>query len=101
MEVPPEHQPQRSVLLEAEELINGERAQDYGSARESFGRIAKLWEPVLGMRVTPEQVALCMIQLKVSRAMHDVDHERPIKRDTLVDIAGYAGCLEKLDEVPF
>lgn len=85
-----------SILLEAEKIINGDRRDDYGGALESFERIAQLWGPVLGFEVTAERVCLALIQLKVARAMHDVDLGRPIKRDSIVDIAGYAGCLEKI-----
>lgn len=79
-----------SVLEEAERIINGERRHDYGDVRESFEVIAALWTPVVGTQVTAEQVALCMIQLKVARAMNGY------QRDSLVDIAGYAGCLANL-----
>lgn len=79
-----------SILQEAERIINGQRRDDYGDVRESFELIAALWSPVVGVTVTAEQVALCMIQLKVARAMNGY------QRDSLVDIAGYAGCLAKL-----
>ena len=82
--------PRPSVLAEAEEIINGERREDYGDVVSSFDRIARLWAPVLDTEVSAEQVALCMIQLKITRALHGW------QRDSLVDIAGYAGCLEKI-----
>ena len=78
----------KSVLQEADEVINGERQQDYGSQLQSFTRIAKLWSAVLGIEVTAEQVALCMAGLKIARAMQGYH------RDSLVDLAGYAGCIE-------
>jgi len=78
-------------LQTADELINGDRAKDYGSVSENFQRIADLWSVVLGVGVTPEQVALCMIQLKVARLVNTPEH-----KDSWVDIAGYVGCAEKL-----
>jgi hypothetical protein len=42
--------------------------------------------------VSPMQVALCLIQLKVAREVHAP------KRDNLVDIAGYARVMEMLSE---
>ena len=81
---------ERSVLAEAEEIINGQRRVDYGDVLPSFTTIGKLWAPVLGVDVSAEQVALCMIGLKIARAMNG------FHRDNLVDIAGYAGCLEKI-----
>lgn len=85
-------QPDESVLVEAERIINGQRRDDYGGALESFTRIADLWSPVLGVPVTAEQVALCMIELKVARYMNGYH------RDSVVDIAGYAGCLQKIHD---
>jgi len=82
-----------SVLAEAERIINGARRDDYGGAEESFGRIAALWGPVLGIDISGEQVALCMIQLKVARFVNGQ------QRDSVVDICGYAGLLEQLVEL--
>ena len=79
-----------SVLVEAERIINGQRAIDYGDTLDSFTRIGQLWSPVLGVEVTAEQVALCMVGLKVARAMNGYH------RDSIVDIAGYAGCVERI-----
>lgn len=79
-----------TVLQEAERIINGERRSDYGDVRESFEQIAALWSIVIGATVTAEHVALCMIQLKIARTLNGW------QRDSIVDIAGYAGCLAHL-----
>lgn len=73
------------ILDTAKTIINGDRRDDYGSARESFGRIAQLWSVVLGKDITAHDVALCMVQLKVARALVS-----PEKRDSYVDMCGYA-----------
>jgi hypothetical protein len=39
------------------------------------------------MKVTPEQVALCSIDVKIARAAVN-----PKQADTWIDIAGYAAC---------
>lgn len=77
-----------SILTEAEDLINGARHEDYGSPLADFTLIAELWTPILGVSVLPEDVALCMVQLKIARELN-----KP-KRDNLVDAAGYLGCIE-------
>jgi len=77
-----------SILEEAQELIHGDRHEDYGHPFKDFSKTARLWSVVLGVDVTPEQVALCMVCLKISRELH-----RP-KRDNIVDAAGYLGTLE-------
>ena len=80
-----------SVTDEAKAIVAGERAADYGDAKESFSRIAKLWSAYTGIEITPWDVAQMMILLKVSRA------KTSRKRDTLVDIVGYTECASKLD----
>ena len=80
-----------SILTQAEEIINGERAKDYGSTLDNFGRIAKMWSVILGVEVTPEQHVLCMVAVKMARLCHSPQH-----MDSIVDIAGYAGTYEKL-----
>jgi hypothetical protein len=79
-----------TVLEKANEIINGERAKDYGSALENHERIARLWSEVLGVPVTYRQVILCMIQVKVARLCHSPDHA-----DSWLDIAGYVGVEDK------
>ena len=81
-----------NILQEADRITSGDRRKEYGSARESFNRIAKLWSIVLGQEVSAMQVILCMIQLKVARQMNGY------KRDSLVDIAGYARTGEMVWE---
>jgi hypothetical protein len=80
-----------SILTQAEEIINGERAKDYGSTLENFGRIAKMWSAILGIEVTPEQHILCMEAVKIARLCHS-----PAHMDSIIDMAGYAGTYEKL-----
>lgn len=73
----------RSILDEAEGLVTGDRQQDYGHPHDDFSRTAQIWSAILGHPVTPKQVALCMVGVKLSREVN-----RP-KRDNLVDAAGY------------
>lgn len=82
---------EETILQEAERIIGGDRAQDYGDITESTQRIASMWSTILGVDVTPRQVLLCMVGLKISREVNK--H----KRDNLVDIAGYVRLLEKLE----
>lgn len=86
------------ILDEAKRLINTDRARDYGSPRTNHERIAALWSPILGMTVTPSQVALCMTQVKISRLVQTSDHT-----DSFIDAAAYlaiAGELSKPEENP-
>lgn len=82
-----------TVLQEAQRIVYGKRQQDYGHPRTDFTRTAKIWGAILGADVTPEEVALCMVGLKVSRLVNTPHHH-----DSIVDIAGYAGTYELLGE---
>lgn len=79
------------ILHKANDLINGDRASEYGSATENFGRIAAIWSQILKRTVTEEEVILCMIGLKMARLVNTPTHE-----DSWVDIAGYVGCWGKV-----
>jgi hypothetical protein len=82
-----------SILSEADKLIHGDRQKTYSHPFNDFTRTAKIWSAILGCDVTAEQVALCMIGIKISRLCATPDH-----RDSLIDIAGYAGTIEMLWE---
>lgn len=69
----------------AKETINGDRAKNYGDAAENFANIAAGWSVILGVDVTPAQVALCMDWVKTARLIKTPDHE-----DSWVDKAGYS-----------
>ena len=75
-----------SVLQEAERLIGGQRAADYGSAVDIFANIAKMWSVIMGVEFTAVQVAHAMIALKLCRSTNS----KGVKRDDWVDICGYA-----------
>jgi hypothetical protein len=76
--------------MSTDDLI-AERGRAYGHPRPNHERIAALWGPILGITVTPEQVALCMVQVKVSRLVQTPDHA-----DSIDDIAGYAECYRQI-----
>tara|TARA_Y100001938_G_C7926890_1_gene347342 strand:- start:235 stop:513 length:279 start_codon:yes stop_codon:yes gene_type:complete len=77
------------LLEEAKTLINGPRAEQYGSALINHERIATIWNVLLQQKllnkITPEEVTMMMIGLKLARLSQDVD-----QNDTWVDIIGYA-----------
>lgn len=81
------------VLRSAGELINGDRQADYGSAWDNHHRIAQIWSVVLGRSITPAQVALCMVGVKIARLVND-----PTKADSWVDIAGYAALGAEMED---
>lgn len=68
-----------------------ERRDDYGDPAEQFRAIADRWSITLGMPITPAQVALCMIDLKLARLAYDPGHV-----DSLVDVIGYAALMREV-----
>lgn len=86
------------VLNEAHRLIYGDREQDYGHPRENLGMIAEFWQTYLermkGRALEPRDVCNLMVLLKVARDFGGA------KRDTDVDIAGYAGLKERVTIYP-
>jgi len=81
-----------TLAADALTAVTGPRQRDYAHPKVNFQRIADLWQPILGCRVTPEQVALCMIQVKVARELNR--HTR----DNLIDLIGYTLTLDACQE---
>lgn len=68
------------------------RQKSYAPPKKNFERIARLWSVIFGIEITPKQVGLAMIALKITREMnaHDIDN--------LADICGYADCIRTIEE---
>jgi hypothetical protein len=71
--------------------IIAERGAAYGDAAASMSTVAARWSLTLGRTVTPAQVVLCMIDLKLARLMHDPKH-----RDSIADVIGYAALMPEV-----
>jgi hypothetical protein len=77
-----------TLAADAVQAVTGPRQRDYAHPKVNFQRIANLWSIVLDVDITPEQVALCMIQVKIAREMNR--HTR----DNIVDLIGYSLTLD-------
>jgi len=79
----------KDFLDEAEKLINGPRAKEYGPAKMNHQRIADIWTILLKNKldadITPQEVVACMVGVKLARLAEDIT-----KDDSWVDIIGYA-----------
>jgi hypothetical protein len=71
-------------------LIVRERGEIYGDARANLGDTATRWSATLGHKVTPAQVAMCMVDLNMSRLKCGAT---PNHLDSLQDICGYISLL--------
>ena len=79
------------ILKSAGDLIDGDRAKDYGDAYVMHARIAAGWSQILGIDVAPHQVALCMSWLKISRLVESPDHS-----DSYVDLVAYGALAGEI-----
>lgn len=93
-----------TVLEEANRIIYGDREKTYGNPAKNFDATAELWNGYLRAKlveqnghdynweITALDVAHMMILLKMARELH------MHKRDNVVDMAGYAGCIQKMED---
>lgn len=78
-----------NLLLEADALIHGDRAAQYGSVHENFGRWSSLCK-AMNIQLEPKDIALVMVLGKLAREVNK--H----KRDNAMDAAGYLGLYDEL-----
>ena len=101
------------ILDEARKIITGNRKDDYGTAEDSFKRIADYWNAYLchkrdrvdasaheedlpyeflrGVYLTAKDVAMMMVLFKIAREEHSHKH------DNLTDIIGYTALADKME----
>lgn len=86
-----------SILRHAAQLVAGDRAATHGPKERNHQNIADHWNAYLGDRVsprlTPLDVALMMVELKVARTKAG---SGLTLRDNYVDMAGYAGIAGEI-----
>lgn len=82
----------KSILAEAEDIVNGSRQSDYGDARESFSRIATIASVMTGKELSPKECCAVLMAVKIVR--ESFKH----KRDNLIDLCGYAHIMNELNE---
>ena len=80
-----------AMLLQHAAGVVEKRRADNGEPEDLFENIAARWSQVLGVKVTPAQVAVCLMDLKMARLAHDPRH-----LDSLVDVLGYGACLREI-----
>ena len=79
------------MMLKQAAAAVANRRDVYGDPVTSMTAIAQRWSITLEHPITPAQVALCLIDLKLARLAHQPDH-----LDSMVDIAGYAAVLREV-----
>ena len=79
------------ILDLSKELINGQRAKDYGDAFDNHNRIAEGWNIITNSALvshgalTAQHVVLMMDWVKTARLLNTLDHD-----DSWIDKVGYS-----------
>jgi hypothetical protein len=84
------------VLLEAHSLITGDRHDAYAHPLEDYTQTRDIFRALTGIDMTVEQAILFMVSVKLSRLRTALDEGR-WAHDTVVDTAGYIGCLSMVN----
>ena len=79
-------------IKKAIELVEGQRQEDYGDKTLNHQNIARLWTAFLDVHISPHDVAICMLLVKVARL------KNMYTDDCYVDIAGYAGIAGEISK---
>jgi uncharacterized protein (DUF1015 family) len=81
----------KSILTEAESIVNGDRNVQYGNPNEAFKEYSNILEATFGIKLTPAEICKVQIAIKLGRLKYK--H----KRDSIVDLCGYAEILNRLE----
>jgi hypothetical protein len=81
----------KQLLEDAAKLITEDRNETHGDYSLEAERISDIWSAICSETITPSDVPLMMIGLKVARASAG-----RMNRDDFVDIAGYAALAWQL-----
>jgi hypothetical protein len=81
------------LMLEQAAAVIANRRETYGDPVASMTAVARRWSITLDQPITPDLVALCLIDLKLARLATNPGH-----LDSMVDIAGYAAVLREVSQ---
>jgi len=89
-----------AILEEAARLVDGDRGHDYGHPSIIYTPVGRIWAAQISARLKmnlpdlpPDLVCLMLAGMKLGR------HATRPKRDSLVDLAGYARTVEMCEDV--
>lgn len=82
----------KSILQEADSIVNGIRQADYSDPVDNFKHIAAIASAIRKKGLTAEDCVVVLMAVKLAR--ENYRH----KRDNLVDLAGYTEILYRIKE---
>lgn len=74
----------KDLLTTAMQLVGGDRHKDYGDKVKNHNNIAKLWSAYKDVEITPHDVAIMMVLLKIARTKLGA-----VSSDTYIDGSAY------------
>lgn len=80
--------------IESVAAIIRERNLNYGSPYANHVAVAQLWSVLLQKDVSPNEVVMCMVALKLARLIHEPTHD-----DSWADIIGYGGIGRGISDI--
>ena len=81
------------ILQVSADLVSGDRAKTYGDKKKLHDEIARYWSTYLGVNITAENVAICMLLLKVARTKTGSSH-----MDNFIDMVGYSAIAGEIHD---
>jgi hypothetical protein len=87
-----ECRPEDSILLEADSIVNGARATDYGDCIESFTKVSTMASIMANRALSPME---CVLVLKAVKLVREAYKH---KRDNLVDECGYTEIESRIQD---
>jgi hypothetical protein len=84
-----------SILVEADKIVSGPREEQYGDAEENFAIAAEIFNSINHKKpyeINSSGVVLVLMAVKLAR------EGNKHSRDNLVDLAGYAEILNRLEK---
>ena len=81
----------KDILDQATSLTTNDRNLQHGEPYINHDNIARIWSVILGRKVEPFQVALCMAGLKLARLSGNPDN-----MDSYIDGAAYLAIAGEL-----
>lgn len=82
----------KSILLKADDIVNGARQADYSDPVKNFSDISELATFLTGKELSAEDCCLVMMSVKLCRERFK--H----KEDNLIDLAGYTEILYRIKQ---
>ena len=80
------------ILIEAHHLITGDRNRDYDHPLDDYTKVVEIYRSLTGIDLSVEQAILFMVSVKMARLRTNLERDI-LHRDSIVDAAGYLGCL--------